>query len=204
MRVLTKDLPNFEGKEVMLAGWVSVRRDHGKLIFIDLRDKSGIVQIVFSAEGGSASGGNPVNNGSLYELANTLRSEWVIKVKGVVQRRPKGMENEKILTGLFEVSAVELEILAEAKTPPFDLSGDGTEIGEEIRMKYRYLDLRRTRLQRNLTMRAEVIKFIRDFLTERGFVEIETPILGKSTPEGARDYLVPARLEPGKFYALPQ
>ena len=204
MRILTKDLPNFEGKEVMLAGWVSVRRDHGKLIFIDLRDKSGIVQIVFSAEGGSASGGNPVNNGSLYELANTLRSEWVIKVKGVVQRRPKGMENEKILTGLFEVSAVELEILAEAKTPPFDLSGDGTEIGEEIRMKYRYLDLRRTRLQRNLTMRAEVIKFIRDFLTERGFVEIETPILGKSTPEGARDYLVPARLEPGKFYALPQ
>ena len=193
MRILTKDITNAEGKEVELAGWVSVRRDHGKLIFIDLRDRSGIAQVVFAP-----------NNKELQKKADSLRPEWVVRIHGIVQKRPKGMENEKILTGNYEILATDLEVLAEAKTPPFDLSNDGMEIGEDVRMKYRYLDLRRERLQKNLKMRAEVIKFIRDFLSERGFVEIETPILGKSTPEGARDYLVPARLEPGKFYALPQ
>jgi len=204
MRTLAKDIGNFENKEVELCGWVDVRRDHGGLIFIDLRDRSGIAQIVFSAKGGSASGGNPKKNEEIYKLAEQLRPEWVIRVEGKVQKRPKGMENPNIPSGEHEVVVTGLDVLAEAKTPPFDLSGDGRDVGEEVRMKYRYVDLRRPRLQKNLRERARVIKFIRDFLTEREFVEIETPILGKSTPEGARDYLVPSRLHPGKFYALPQ
>ncbi len=204
MRTLSRDIGSFEGKEVELAGWVNVRRDHGKLIFIDLRDRSGIAQIVFSAKGGSASGGNPQEHEAAYRMAEKLRPEWVIRVWGTVGKRPKGMENPKIPNGEYEISVSKLEFLAESKTPPFDLSSGGTEVGEEVRMKYRYLDLRRPRLQRNLRERAKVIKFIRDFLSEREFTEIETPILGKSTPEGARDYLVPSRLHPGKFYALPQ
>ncbi|MCP6720362.1 MAG: aspartate--tRNA ligase [Patescibacteria group bacterium] len=194
MRILSGDIGNFDGKEVELAGWVNVRRDHGGLIFIDLRDRSGVAQIVF----------NPKKEEKLHEQAEKLRPEWVIRIRGTVGRRPKGMENPKIPSGEYEVSVSNLEILTEAKTPPFNLSSDGTEVGEEVRMKYRYLDLRRARLQRNLRERAKVIKFIRDFLSERKFVEIETPILGKSTPEGARDYLVPSRLNSGKFYALPQ
>ncbi len=193
MRILSKDIINFEGKEVELAGWVDVRRDHGKLIFIDLRDRSGIAQIVFAP-----------NDKDLHKKADSLRSEWVVKIKGIVQKRPAGMENPKIPNGEYEIAATALEILNEAQTPPFDLSGEGMDIGEETRMKYRYLDLRRPRLRKNLRARAKAIKFIRDFLTERDFVEIETPILTKSTPEGARDYLVPSRLSPGNFYALPQ
>jgi len=215
MRTLAKDISRSEGKKVQLIGWVATRRDHGKLIFIDLRDRSGIAQVVFPAEGGSASrsgsetlqgrmtGGNPKDE-ELHKKADSLRSEWVISIEGKVGKRPKGMENPKIPTGDYELVAEQLEILAMAKTPPFDLSGDGLDIGEDVRMKYRYLDLRRPRLQKNLRVRAKIIKFIRDFLTEKDFVEIETPILGKSTPEGARDYLVPARLYPGHFYALPQ
>ena len=193
MRVLAKDIGKFENKEAELIGWVATRRDHGKLIFIDLRDRSGIAQVVF----------NPKDK-ELHKKADSLRSEWVISIEGKVGKRPKGMENPKIPTGDYELVAEQLEILGMAKTPPFDLSGDGLDIGEDVRMKYRYLDLRRPRLQKNLRMRAKIIKFIRDFLTEKDFVEIETPILGKSTPEGARDYLVPARLYPGHFYALPQ
>ncbi len=204
MRVLSRDIVGAEGKEVELYGWVDTRRDHGKLIFIDLRDRSGIVQLVFPAESGSVSGGNPKNRVELYKLADTLRPEWVIKMSGKVQKRPKGMDNPKLATGNFEVLAETLEILTQAETPPFDLAGDGYGIGEEGRMRHRYLDLRRSRLQANLRERARVIKFIRDFLSAKDFVEVETPILGKSTPEGARDYLVPARLHPGKFYALPQ
>lgn len=206
MRILSQEISNLEGKEVELMGWVDVRRDHGKLIFIDLRDRAGIAQVVFSApeERDLAPGGNPKSKSDVYKLADSLRSEWVVKITGKVGKRPKGMENPKIPSGNFEVQATDLEILTEAGTPPFDLQGDGLEIGEEIRMKYRYLDLRRPRLQKNLRMRAKVIKFIRDFLFERDFVEVETPILGKSTPEGARDYLVPSRLHASKFYALPQ
>jgi len=193
MRILNKEIVKNEGKKVELAGWVATRRDHGKIIFIDLRDRSGISQVVFLPD-----------NKELHELASKLRTEWVVKIIGKVVSRPENMVNREIETGKFEIQASSMEILAEAKTPPFEIGTDGYDVNEEIRMKYRYLDLRRDRLQKNLKSRAKVIKFIRDFLSQRDFVEIETPILGKSTPEGARDYLVPSRLEPGKFYALPQ
>ena len=193
MRILTKEIVNKEGEAVELLGWVAVRRDHGKLIFIDLRDRSGSAQVVFLPK-----------PEELHSLADKLRSEWVVKIVGKVNHRPKGMENSEIETGEFEIQAEKLEILNFSEALPIAIDTDGYEIGEEARMKYRYLDLRRSRLQKNFKMRAEIIKFIRDFLAERGFIEIETPILGKSTPEGARDYLVPSRLHSGKFYALPQ
>ena len=193
MRTLAKDIASKEGQEVELTGWVDVRRDHGKLIFIDLRDRSGLAQIVFIPK-----------DKELHAKAETLRSEWVVKIKGKVGKRPAGMENPKIPSGYHEVPAENLEILAEAKTPPFDVTSDGREIGEETRMKYRYLDLRRSRLQKNIRHRHKIIKFIRDYLDKEEFAEVETPILTKSTPEGARDYLVPSRLYEGKFYALPQ
>ena len=193
MRTLVKDIINKEGEKVELAGWVAVRRDHGKVIFIDLRDRSGIVQMVFTP-----------SNKKLYEVVEQLRPEWVIKVIGKVSRRPEKMKNPNIETGEFEIQAEGLEILNLAETPPLAVDTDGYEIGEDVRMKYRYLDLRRPRLQKNLKLRANIIKFIRDFLIDKEFIEVETPVLGKSTPEGARDYLVPSRLQSGKFYALPQ
>ena len=193
MRTLTKNTVNKIGETITLMGWVAVRRDHGKLIFIDLRDRWGIVQVVF----------NPKNEALLKE-ADRLRSEWVVKIEGMVKERPKGMENIELPTGKIEVEANKLEILAEAKTPPFALDTDGYEIGEEHRLKYRYLDLRRERMKKNLDIRHRLVKFIRDFMDEKGFIEIETPLLTKTTPEGARDYVVPSRLYPGKFYALPQ
>ena len=193
MRILTKDIINKEGEKVELMGWVAVRRDHGKIIFIDLRDRSGRVQTVFT----------PADK-EVYNLAQKLRSEWVIKIVGKVSRRPKGMENPEIETGDFEIPVERLEILNQAEALPIAIDGDGYEIGEDTRMKYRYVDLKRERLQKNLRRRAEIEKFIRDFLTRMDFTEIETPILSKSTPEGARDYLVPSRLHEGKFYALPQ
>lgn len=193
MRTLAKDIALHEGKEIELKGWVDVRRDHGKLIFIDLRDRSGIAQIVFTPK-----------DGELYKQADTLRSEWVVAITGVVKKRPDGMKNEKIKNGEYELVATKFSIITKAKTSPIDISGSGMDIGEDIRMKYRYLDLRRARLQKNLKNRAAGEQFIRNFLSGRDFIEVETPILGKSTPEGARDYLVPARLHPGSFYALPQ
>ncbi|KKT60021.1 MAG: Aspartyl-tRNA synthetase [Candidatus Giovannonibacteria bacterium GW2011_GWB1_46_20] len=174
-------------------GWVGGRRDHGKLIFIDLRDRWGMVQIVLSPK-----------NQELLKLADKLRSEWVVKIEGVVKERPEGMKNPELATGNIEVEATGLEILAEAKTPPFDVASDGREIGEDNRLKYRYLDLRRPRLLKNLSVRDKIISFIRDYLHKKDFIEVETPILTKSTPEGARDYVVPSRLHAGKFYALPQ
>lgn len=193
MRIYTNETPKHKGKEVELAGWVNARRDHGKLIFIDLRDKSGIVQVVFT----------PKDN-DIYDLGNKLRPEWVVRITGEVKERPDGMKNSDIETGDIEISASKLEILSEAQTPPIAVDTDGTEIGEESRMKYRYLDLRRRRLQDNLRARSDIIGFIRKSLRNKGFLEIATPYLGKSTPEGARDYLVPSRAEKGKFYALPQ
>ncbi len=184
------------GQEVVLKGWVHARRDHGKLIFIDLRDATGLVQVVFFPKKGEA---DPV-----YDLAGTLRSEWVVEIRGAVSARPEGMINPDMVSGTIEVQAAELTVLAESETPPFPIDTDGKDIGEDIRMKYRYLDLRRGRMAANIRNRYKIIKFARDFLSERGFVEIETPILTKSTPEGARDYLVPSRLYNGKFYALPQ
>ncbi len=192
-RIWIKETQKYLNQEITLCGWVDSRRDHGKIIFIDLRDKTGIIQLVFT----------PINK-ELYQKAEKLRNEWVIKVSGKVNMRPKEMINPKILTGELEIEVKNLEILSQAKTLPFDISTDGKEISEELRLKYRYLDLRRERLKENILARAKVIKFIRDFLFEKDFIEIETPNLTKSTPEGARDYVVPSRLEIGKFYALPQ
>ncbi|MBU4030882.1 aspartate--tRNA ligase [Patescibacteria group bacterium] len=183
------------GEEVKLAGWVHQRRDHGQIIFADLRDRSGIVQLVFLPE-----------NMVLYKLANSLRSEWVIEVVGKVNKRPGKMVNEKISTGEIEIEVKELRILNEAKTPPFEVaeSAKAKKVSEEVRLKYRYLDLRRPKMRKNLFLRHKIVKTIRNFMDKRGFLEVETPLLTKSTPEGSRDFLVPSRLHPGEFYALPQ
>ena len=184
---------NSIGSQVTLAGWVSRRRDHGGVIFVDLRDRSGIVQVVF----------NPETSPPAYEIADQLRSEWVVQIKGTVRVRPPGSENPAMATGMVEVAADEASILNSSLTPPFYISDD-VEVDESLRLRYRYLDLRRPGMLRNLTLRHRVVKYIRDFLSDRGFLEIETPILIKSTPEGARDFLVPSRMQPGNFYALPQ
>ncbi len=181
------------GKKVKLAGWVDRRRDHGQLIFIDLRDRSGIVQVVFNAE----------TSGTCHEMASQLRNEFVLQVEGEVAARLPGMENPKLPTGEIEVIVERSEILNTSKTPPFYINED-SDVNENVRLKYRYLDLRRDRMKNNILLRHEVIKFMRQYLYDRGFIEVETPILIKSTPEGARDYLVPSRLYAGKFYALPQ
>ena len=192
-RTLIKDAINKINENILLKGWVDVRRDHGKFIFLDLRDRSGVIQMVITPEANQA-----------YKIAETVRPEWVIEAAGLVSERPEKMKNPDLKTGGIEIKAAELKILSSAETTPIDVSGKGDEISEEARLKYRYLDLRRPRLQKNLRNRHKVAKFIRDFLTERDFLEIETPILTKSTPEGARDYVAPSRLHPGKFYALPQ
>ena len=181
------------GSKVTLAGWVNRRRDHGGLIFIDLRDREGVVQTVF----------NPGISASSLKIAEELRSEYVVKISGEVALRPPGTENPKIATGDIEVIVEEAEILNTSKTPPFYINEE-VEVEESLRLKYRYLDLRRPHMRDNLLLRHRIIKFMRDFLDARGFVEVETPILIKSTPEGARDYLVPSRIFPGQFYALPQ
>ncbi len=181
------------GSEVSLAGWVNRRRDHGGLIFIDLRDREGVVQTVFNPEISSAS----------LKTAEDMRNEYVVKVTGEVAARPAGTENARIPTGEIEVIVKDTEILNPARTPPFYINEE-VDVDENLRLKYRYLDLRRPRMKENLLLRHRVVRFIRDFLDARGFVEVDTPIFVKSTPEGARDYLVPSRLNPGRFYALPQ
>ena len=182
-----------EENKISLAGWVSRRRDHGQLIFIDLRDKSGIMQIVF----------NPEVSESTHNIAKELRSEWVISVSGTVKKRIQGAENPDIATGNYELIVDSMEILSKSKTPPFEVS-DANEVSEEIRLKYRFLDLRRDSMQQKISLRHEVTKFIWENLSQKGFTHIETPILIKSTPEGARDYVVPSRVKNGSFYALPQ
>ncbi len=182
-----------KGKEVILAGWVQKRRDHGGLIFIDLRDRSGIVQVVF----------NPSINPSVHKQAEHVRNEYVLSIRGKVEMRPEDTTNPNLKTGEIEVLAEEIEILNPARTPPFEIE-DNVDVEESLRLKYRYLDLRRPEMFKNLTIRHQVVKTVRSFLDENGFLEIETPILTKSTPEGARDFLVPSRLQPGHYYALPQ
>ena len=181
------------GSEVSLSGWVHRRRDHGGLIFIDLRDRSGIAQVVV----------NPATSPEAHVVAEQLRAEWVVSVTGRVEKRPEGTENPSLATGAVEVHASRTQVLNPSKTPPFYVNEE-QEVDEALRLSHRYLDLRREGMKRNLVLRHKVVKFIRDFLDRRGFLEIETPILIKSTPEGARDYLVPSRLHHGSFYALPQ
>ena len=188
-----------KGKKVKVSGWVHVRRDHGKIIFIDLRDRSGLLQVVFAP--------SKIEDGAVvYENAKKLRSEWVVSIEGTVNERPANSQNTELPTGSIELFAEGLEILSESQTSPFDISDERVmnEVSEELTMKYKYLDLRRVKRTRNLTLRHRITKIVRDFLDNEGFLEIETPILTKSTPEGARDYLVPSRLQRGTFYALPQ
>jgi aspartyl-tRNA synthetase len=181
-----------DGKEVVLMGWVHRRRDHGGVIFVDLRDREGIVQIVFNPEAGE----------TVHGEAHKIRSEYVLAVKGKVRKRPEGMSNPELKTGQVEVLISDLEILNDSKTPPF--SFDDEDISENIRLKYRYLDLRRPAIQKNLFLRSRLAAATRRYFEENGFIEVETPFLTKSTPEGARDYLVPSRINKGTFYALPQ
>ena len=182
------------GQEVTLAGWVHRRRDHGGVIFLDLRDRYGIVQVTV----------NPNLSKETLEAVSNVRMEWVLQITGNVQKRPAGMQNPKMQTGEVEVIAKSIQVLNRAKTLPFLVSGENDLPDENTRLKYRYLDLRRERMTHNMILRHKVIKFMRDFLDQQNFIEIETPILFKATPEGARDYLVPSRIYPGQFYALPQ
>ncbi len=181
------------GEEVTLCGWTHARRDHGGIIFIDLRDRYGITQVVF----------DPSHDKESHKIAEALRREFVIQVKGKVRARKQGMENPNLNTGEIEVIADKLKILSEAETPPIEID-DRVKVNEEFRLKYRYLDLRKPSMQQNLILRHKVVTTVRNFLNKNDFIEIETPILAKSTPEGARDYLVPSRVHPGKFFALPQ
>ena len=192
-RTLIKDLKDHIGKEVTLKGWVDIRRDQGKLIFIDFRDATGKVQMVAL----------PMHKEAI-ESASVVRPEWVLEVSGKVNARPEKNVNANEANGMLEVEVLGITVLNKAETPPIDIRSDGRDISEDIRLKYRYLDLRRPRLQANIRLRHAIELFVRNFLSKEGFIEIETPLLSKSTPEGSRDYLVPSRLEQGKFYALPQ
>lgn len=193
-RIYTKNILEREGKEVVLAGWVSARRDHGKLIFLDLKDIQGVVQLVISGK----------SSKEVCDKAQNIRDGWVILISGKVQKRPANMKNPDIETGEFEVPVTHLEILNKAKTAPFDLEGDGYDISEELRLKYRYLDLKRPRMKQNMLIKQDFKLGIINFLTTHGFLHVDTPILTKSTPEGARDFIVPSRNYLGTFYALPQ
>src|SRR3989344_4854026 len=192
-RIFVGNARDHMGEEISLAGWVDVCRDHGKLIFIDLRDMSGKVQVVFDSK-----------NDEAYKTGSNLRPEWVVSLRGVVKERPANMINKDSALGYLEIEAREVKVISVAETLPFEVDKDTKGVNEETRLTYRYLDLRSERMKRNLKMRAEVIQYLRNYLHENNFVEIQTPILSKSTPEGARDYLVPSRLYPGKFFALPQ
>ena len=185
--------PEDSAQTVTLMGWVNRRRDHGNLIFLDLRDRSGITQVVLDKE----------HSPEAHAKAEAARPEYVVAVTGTVRLRAAGLENPKMSTGAIEVVANQLLLLNDAKTPPFSPAEDAIA-NEEVRLKYRYLDLRRVEMQRNLRMRHEVARAIRNYLSDAGFLEIETPFMTRSTPEGARDYLVPSRVHPGSFYALPQ
>lgn len=189
MRTNIGDIEKHVGGEVELFGWVHARRDHGKLVFIDLRDRSGMVQVVFSPD---------------VPEAKDIRLEYVVKINGLVKKRPPKMVNDKEPNGAYEIESKSLEIISAAEPLPIPVDTDGYEINEEQRLKYRYLDLRRERMQKNIRLRDKVTTLVREYLHKNDFVEIETPMLTKTSPEGARDFLVPSRFHPGKFYALPQ
>ena len=192
-RVYIKDLKENVGKEIIIAGWVNIRRDQGKMVFFDMRDMTGLVQCVVLT-----------SHPEVTEKAKEIRPEWVLKVTGIVNKRPDKNVKQDTLNGDVELEVTNIEILNKAETSPIDVTTEGYEIGEEHRLKYRYFDLRRSRMQKNIRNRHKVVKFIRDYLDKENFIEVETPILTKSTPEGARDYIVPSRLWQGTFYALPQ
>ncbi|MFA6601539.1 MAG: aspartate--tRNA ligase [Candidatus Paceibacterota bacterium] len=192
-RTYIKDLQSKVSQEATICGWVDVRRDHGKLIFIDLRDATGKIQSVALP-----------NNKEAHEVASKVRSEWVVKATGIVNKRPEKMISKDETNGAIELELKKFEVLNEAMTPPFDVREDGRDVDENLRLKYRYLDLRRPRMQANIRNRDKIITFFRDYMHKHDFVEIETPILMKGTPEGSREYVVPSRLENGKFYVLPQ
>ncbi|OGE84313.1 MAG: hypothetical protein A2846_02710 [Candidatus Doudnabacteria bacterium RIFCSPHIGHO2_01_FULL_49_9] len=192
-RTLILECLKHTGSEITVQGWVDVRRDHGKLIFLDIRDATGKMQVVV----------NPKVSADAHKTAEKLRSEFVVAITGKVNARPEKLVNPNLPTGTVELEATKVEILSEAKTLPFEL-GDTRQVNEETRLKYRYLDLRSQRMAKNIKLRARVAAMVRDYLNTRGFIEIETPMLTKTSPEGARDFLVPSRMQPGKFYALPQ
>ncbi|MDP3244671.1 MAG: amino acid--tRNA ligase-related protein [bacterium] len=192
-RTLIKETPKKIDQEVNLQGWVRTRRDMGKIIFVDLRDRSGLIQVVFTPE-----------KKELLAKAEALRPEFVVSLIGKVNKRPVKMVNTKLETGTVELEALDLEILSAAKTPPFEVDKDTFDVDEELRLKYRYLDLRTERLQKNIRLRSDFVRKAREFLFQNDFTEIETPLLTKSTPEGSRDFIVPSRLRAGKFFALPQ
>ncbi len=191
-RILINDLTNHIESEVLIQGWVSVRRDQGKMVFFDFRDRTGYVQGVVLP------GSNAI------DIAKEIRTEYVVAVKGKVNERPERNQQKEKQNGTIELEILEIEILNETETLPFEISDDTKQISEEVRLTYKYIDLRSDRVQKNIRMRHKVAKLVRDHLDENGFIEVETPLLTKSTPEGARDFIVPARLYPGSFYALPQ
>lgn len=192
-RINIIETPKFIGQKVKLAGWVNIRRDHGRLIFIDLRDVTGIIQTVVIPD-----------NEQAHDEAKRLRNEFVIEIEGIVKERPLSAKNEKSPTGGVELEVSLITILNEAKTTPFEIVKDTIDVQESLRLQYRYLDLRTERMRKNIIMRSKMIKFMRDFYTEKGFIEIETPVLTKGTPEGSREYVVPSRIHKGEFYVLPQ
>ena len=192
-RTYIKDLKDKIGKEVIIAGWVDVRRDQGKMVFFDMRDMTGKVQCVALP-----------THADVIETAKEIRPEWVLKITGLVNKRPEKNVNPNVLNGDIELEITNIEILNKSETPPFPIDTDTREVDEDLRLKYRYLDLRSERMQKNVRMRDKVISFFRDYMHENNFVEIETPILMRGTPEGAREYVVPSRVWQGKFYALPQ
>ncbi|MHB8871412.1 MAG: aspartate--tRNA ligase [Candidatus Doudnabacteria bacterium] len=194
-RTLAAETVSKEGQEVLVKGWVHSRRDHGNLVFIDLRDHTGLVQITVNKD---------LSGPEVLSVAEKIRDEWVLSVSGTVENRASELVNPNLETGKIEIKAKSIEVLTQAKTPPFPVARDEDVANEDIRLKYRFIDLRRPKIQKYLKQRAQVIKHIRNFMDDRGFWEITTPILANSSPEGARDFLVPSRLHPGKFYALPQ
>src|SRR3990167_5779010 len=191
-RIMIAETPRKVGEEVVLCGWVNARREHGKVTFFDLRDRSGMTQVVVV----------PPLSGE--ENIRQIRDQWVLKITGTVKKRPENMVNKDLATGEIEIETKSIEILNKAKALPFDVSQNTAKVNEEVRLKYRYLDLRNERMAKILAARSKMFHFIREFMSDKGFTEIDTPYISKSTPEGARDYLVPSRVEKGKFYALPQ